>query len=615
MPIREAEAGDSGVPLFVDGEYPTQLKYEVDRRNYDGEFRGLYAGDTDSGSPQDWRPGSSTPTGRNPNHGALDIYAPFAPHPLETPVCAIIQGTLVCRSGEAEPNGIWNRAEIHFDNGRRKLSYGHLSRFEGRSRTVNPGDVIGFAGCSGNADTKGECTECGDCNINSGHVHLTEWHGSTKISDPRARTGLRLRFASGDVQDLDEKRTCAKLLEQGHGRAEKWTPSDPDGSRPRLLGDVVFGTPRRKDGRGQLVRQSLPSPFTHLEFTDQKLLSNSQKFYALCNARVGALASGGDAVKAFLKTRQERAVVELRSEMASRLERLRASIIQGDAIIGLGDPIDRQKVAEWTLRHLSYLNQMLWTVLCGPALTEFSSNVAGLTGKKRYQAAAILNLADNSTLKLEKGSLLECAGGISGEAWMSATSGYARTAIQKSWFSETLASGKTRKDPVVGVTFGAGSLMHATISTRMKDATLGGTKGSEEIEELIKGFVDKGLAAQRAIASVNLFCGMNAVSLSGTISDPAQDIAIAELVSLIRAAVTALEEALLEPKLAAMYLNDPDAETKCAEAAFAILARIAASNEKLFGKLIQKIEATNQGDEEMFPLAPLMFSLKSGRTS
>lgn len=479
--------------LFPGGVYPSQVA-DGPVAEFDGEFRGFYP---ERGG--EWRPTSSyyqEAGGRG--HEAVDIYAPFAPHPLETPVLAITTGRLRCRPGSIEPNKTGNRADLEFGRESEKYSYAHLSRFEGRDRKVEKGEVIGYAGCTGNADTKGECSKCGACNINSGHVHLTYFKGGQKLN-VLARSGLRLRFAGLNAQST---KTCADWTSAGQpGLKQEWTPAPPDQERTRL--ECRSEPNWRRGGRSPL----LPKEFAPIDLRNAKLLELSRKFYGNCQARFETAAGLGNRptgaaaeIQKFLEARLAAGIDGLTAGAATRLADMRDRIVASDGnVIGLSsDEESSRRVPGWLLRHLSVLGQMLWEVCGGRALNEYADNKAADIGDARWQAhRGIVDGAAYSVLRTL--NLLECGASLGGEAWLSAVDRGCH-ALHLTSNASPPWGGSHSEQRILSVTFGAGSLMHATISERMKKAEQGQSPEQEDVEAAIAGYVDRlfGLAARIA---------------------------------------------------------------------------------------------------------------------
>jgi len=68
--------------------------------------------------------------------------------PGGTPVVAVVAGSVVMKTNTLGGNAIW----LTGVDGR-KYYYAHLSAWEGGSRSVAAGEVIGYVGATGNAST------------------------------------------------------------------------------------------------------------------------------------------------------------------------------------------------------------------------------------------------------------------------------------------------------------------------------------------------------------------------------------------------------------------------------------------------------------------------------
>ena len=159
-----------------------------------GELRGMYS-QTQNGNiiATQWKPKQSKfGSMRNgKSHNGVDIYAPVG-----TAIIAVHDGSLQCKA-DTSTEGLGNRAWLTFVAGgvKYKVIYGHLSRFEGTDRPVRKGEVIGYAGCSGNADYAKDCNMPGKCGVTSAHVHLMLKNDTANIDlDPITAFGWKLRY-------------------------------------------------------------------------------------------------------------------------------------------------------------------------------------------------------------------------------------------------------------------------------------------------------------------------------------------------------------------------------------------------------------------------------------
>ncbi|EFK95999.1 hypothetical protein LDC_1983 [sediment metagenome] len=80
--------------------------------------------------------------------------------------------------------------------------YGHLSGVQGSSRAVKKGEVIGYTGCTGNAED-GTCAKPNRCNGHSSHLHIAvrESIAGAPYIDPGKLFKWQLVYA-GDTRDV-----------------------------------------------------------------------------------------------------------------------------------------------------------------------------------------------------------------------------------------------------------------------------------------------------------------------------------------------------------------------------------------------------------------------------
>lgn len=182
---------------FTSAFYPTQVE-STPTLGLAGELRGFYASDR-------WRPKFSRfMFERQPGyfHGGVDIFAPRS-----TPLVAMIAGECD-QLTNSDPMG--KRVHLRFTYAGVKYRFilGHLDRFEGAPRSVNKGDVVGYAGCSGNAGGSQPCLSPNRCGKYSTHLHLQMMRDSDlQRLDPLKALQWNL-FYGDDERDI----LCDELL-------------------------------------------------------------------------------------------------------------------------------------------------------------------------------------------------------------------------------------------------------------------------------------------------------------------------------------------------------------------------------------------------------------------
>jgi murein DD-endopeptidase MepM/ murein hydrolase activator NlpD len=173
--------------------YPTQ--FEAFDPNFVGELRGFYAHNR-------WRPIQSRYQGPRPGnpHGGVDIYAP-----LNTPIVAPISGEMSIPSNS---DALGTRVHIQFTFGGVvwKFMLGHFSSIIGGPRSVTKGEIVGYAGCTGNAVGTPEqpqpCLVPNSCGKRSTHVHLAlRREIDSKWMNPSLALSWNLRYGN-DTRDI-----------------------------------------------------------------------------------------------------------------------------------------------------------------------------------------------------------------------------------------------------------------------------------------------------------------------------------------------------------------------------------------------------------------------------
>lgn len=188
--------------LFPNGDYAVQKSGSTIDKHFAGELRGAF-GDR-------WKPAKSlfgavrqTNLGQR-RHNGVDIYAPSILLPAATQVVASVKGKLTFKSGN-DNNALGSRAWISFpfEGKMYRFIYGHLLAFNGQERVVSPGELIGYSGCTGNANDDGLCAGKNKCGLDTGHVHLMLVNDSEeKFVDPLPALGWKLRYQQ-DARDVD----------------------------------------------------------------------------------------------------------------------------------------------------------------------------------------------------------------------------------------------------------------------------------------------------------------------------------------------------------------------------------------------------------------------------
>lgn len=179
--------------------YPVQKPGGSPSAGYAGELRGYYRR---SDGNDRWKPSWSR--FGHPRNGAThrgdDIYARVG-----TPVVAITDGYAMLYPDPAPGDDLGIKVGITFkgsDNKKYDVLYGHLSSVVGVSRSVKKGDLIGYSGCTGNADDNA-CAVPNRCNGYSSHLHIAarESVSGAAYVDPSALFGWQLDYAQ-DTRDV-----------------------------------------------------------------------------------------------------------------------------------------------------------------------------------------------------------------------------------------------------------------------------------------------------------------------------------------------------------------------------------------------------------------------------
>jgi murein DD-endopeptidase MepM/ murein hydrolase activator NlpD len=191
--------------LFPNGDYPVQKPGSSVDKSFAGELRGAFG--------HKWHPagsllGAARDGGRI--HTGVDIYAPFVPLPMGTQIVASVKGRLTYLD-ESTPDGkdgkIMLAKRLHlafaFKGKNYRLIYGHLAGTAKRTGEVNPGEIIGYAGCSGNANFDGMCLGTNNCGMTTAHVHIALIDDTDqKYVNPLPALGWKLRYQD-DKRNVD----------------------------------------------------------------------------------------------------------------------------------------------------------------------------------------------------------------------------------------------------------------------------------------------------------------------------------------------------------------------------------------------------------------------------
>lgn len=434
--------------------YPTQSKKKPTETNFAGELRGYYG--PPQFSPRKSRfglvrtHGNGTPKA----HAGVDIYAPYAPFPHETPIYAICSGKLSFHYDNEAPNDIGNRAWLRPDDSPKdRVIFGHLNRFVGHDRWVCKDELIGFAGCSGNADGDRECTTIGQLNINSGHVHVAYLPPEPSAPvDPLAKLGWTLRFA--DVDDAIPLKTWTddgQLLDR---------PAPPDFA----LGILRTGKPSGIKSVGKATDPSrLETPFETIDFDNKAAIRVTAEFYRLAYERLAQ-----DEAEQANATFRKHGIAAFRGSIAAArilLQRLSDIIAELDEIAHAPDtpetlPVRIRRAQTRTVEFLFDGLRLLSLAMAGEALLPVTRNPGTVYDPVRKKSSPVPGVPRSGI-------------GLSGRSILVAL-GNGRAALQAS-FLKTLADdaanhGKKRVVPYSGwtlsVSFGAGTPWHTILDEK-----------------------------------------------------------------------------------------------------------------------------------------------------
>ncbi|MBX4899821.1 hypothetical protein HJA83_00385 [Rhizobium bangladeshense] len=504
---------DSG-PLFR-AAYPTQLAapplHDPDRAKYFGELRGFYPRFDDLSQPIEpmiafgyfapWNSCLHLESGSDHRaHGGYDIFTGYVPFPFELGVRALVDGTAVLKTLYQHTSGkkfesekidqkdvvtkrlsfedLGNRVALEFSVRvgneviQYRLDYGHLNRFApadpdnpaAQRQKVKKGDLIGFAGKSGNADQRGDGrTLKSPFKVNAGHVHLQ----LVRVSATGNRTPDRIDLYSvlrrkfgyhPDHNELgyktpEEERKARPTIKTWKGPALK-----PSYEHPELpLGslDVITQPPlprsrERKDNRWVQHRALMPEPFKSLDFDSSALVATTRAAYAAMAARLeadavaepqsaaerAAKADGADHIRDAIRRFVARAsTAEAENDKTYWGESVGALVARARSRWTTLDEDPLQRPAKVLLSFI-HLAEALHVLMGGPALEALA--------RSKEQVACGISVH----------------GQVTAAAWRDAV---AAAHISRIEGDPPSGGGKAPQYWVGSITFGNGSLRHATL--------------------------------------------------------------------------------------------------------------------------------------------------------
>lgn len=461
------ETGRSPVPS-------QSRKYESGADStYGGELRLYY------GFPQ-LRPKSSTygltriKDGKPHPHSGIDIFAPAWDFPREIPVVAVSDGRALMVFEAEEPNDIGNRVKfVPKGMPNDQINYGHLSRFEGYSRNVVAGEIIGYVGCTGNAASGTTCRTPGHYSLVAAHVHMAWYHQGSHI-DPLPKLGFNLRFAD-DLTPKEEADWKDDALTKPLVPAEKQSLLEVS----RLTSAQRWPRPVRYADNGW-------ARFDNLEVANRKAMSSTLRCYTQAADRWAETTPGAQTVKdreaalaafnASLEVLGGDLVQRLRS-LANRLAAYAAdwsSIGEGDTDLPSEEEIRRVHVL---LAEVMFLGvEAIWHGGGGPAIAA--------SGRNR-----------NTNTDPERTAVPDGAFGLNGTSYVHEfDQGIA--ALHFSLLTKSAATQPPERfsDWTLMVGFGAGSGRHAVLDARLGAIV---TKKTKEAFEALDTLIN----AQRALAT------------------------------------------------------------------------------------------------------------------
>lgn len=533
--------------------YPKQTDTPPETgKTYAGELRGYYP---PNGEQNVWRPRSSILGARGKEHKGWDIYAPFFEYPMETPIFAVISGEVQLHSGTTEPDGLGHRIWLTAGAGknRAKLVYGHLNRYNGRfegvDRKVSKGDLIGYAGCTGNADTAGECSNAGPLNINSGHVHL-QFYANDTLADPIPLLGWDLRFKTDS--DLSSAEFAAKYAK---------FPQPPQ--KAGQSGFLVVSN-------AAMTRPKKTAPATRLSKPHH--LIDVDDAAAIRRTRAGYASMAGRLTSKNAEPHRNRGVDKY-FESFVRFETLRNAMQDQRRKISGTDP--KVSVSE-TVRLILNGYLMLWHLFGG---------------------SAILAVVRNSKKPKETGgSPPDCGIGTNGRSWVIAVD-QGQAVLHITHLYEGSVP-KRRTDRTYSVSFGAGTEWHAILDTALL-AKLDSTSPTHDLM----------LSAVRlagTLATLSDHVHANAARLNSGRNNPSSKEAYVLLDAFIQDVIDTLADDIID---VIGRLRDPNKAAENRKAVGILLGALADTGMNACDFALYAFDVKKKSIERVTPLVSLM-SLK-----
>lgn len=441
---------------------------------YTGELRGYYP--DKSGGDGNWYPRYSTKGGRSPTpahpegtHDGIDIYAPFFEYPLETPIYAMVSGTAAAKSNALVPNDLGNRIWLWPKDAGNDTRYmiGHLNRLRGRfssteiaskGRPVKKGELIGYAGHSGNADDQREASSVGAFNVNAGHVHL-KWVEAGAVGDAALELGWKLRF---NTPAEHGPFSLATYKQKGYLLPEKISKSPAKG----LLA-CHFEAPVPLPWNAPATE--LAAPFELIEVDNAKALRVTEAAYALMRERLAPGAANANYRERGVKRYQgDINDKEVHEKKGATKDPSRLYLLFDDMKKRAADFKSVGKSGEDCSSDLMYL-----------LLDTYQALYLLMGGRSLHKVARKLATS-------ETGAVVDCGIGPGGQI-RALSAGHGQAAVQHVRLPYRNAGNEVvlRETLTLGVTFGAGTEWHAILDQTILATLADSTKYEKFVRELV----------------------------------------------------------------------------------------------------------------------------------